>query len=329
MSLIILKQGALDTFQDGGRYGYSAWGINPGGNMDSYASQVANALVGNELNAVVLEMHFPACTVQFGETMLITLTGADFSASVNDRKIPMWKPVLIRKDSTLIFNKKIKGMRCYLSVRGEFDIEPWLKSKSTNLKIQGGGFEGRRLLKQDVIPARNNFYSKRQIIENVIVLPWAVNPKSVYENPNSLLFTSGNEWNWFTDESKKRLENSSFIIARSSDRMGYYLENEPLNYRFREELLSSAVTFGAIQGLPNGKLIVLMADHQTTGGYPQIGYVVSSDLPKLSQLGPDENVSFQKTTHEEAEKMIISRQHEIRLIQQSCSNKLIEFNADN
>src|SRR5687767_6993499 len=101
MSIQVIKSGILDTIQDAGRKGYSKWGINPGGTMDSFAAGVANALVGNELAAAVIEIHFPAGEYKFHHDMLVSLTGADFSPHIDNNKVSLWKAIAFKRGSVL------------------------------------------------------------------------------------------------------------------------------------------------------------------------------------------------------------------------------------
>ena len=151
MSLLITRNGLLDTIQDGGRYGYQHLGINAGGAMDSIAMRVANLLVGNDASEAVIEMHFPAAEILFESTVLIALAGADFLATINGEAVPTLHPVMIREGATLRFTRQESGARIYLAVQGGFVAEEWLHSYCTNLKAKAGGFNGRALQKNDRI----------------------------------------------------------------------------------------------------------------------------------------------------------------------------------
>jgi antagonist of KipI len=125
--------------------------------------------------------------------------------------------------------------------------------------------------------------------------------------------------------SKQGFLENNFLIHPSSDRMGYQLKGAPLALERPLELVSSAVSFGTVQLLPNGQLIVLMADHQTTGGYPRIAHVVSAHLPKLAQLRPCDTIQFKLMDHNAAERMLVSRQKELHILQRSCRDHLNEM----
>jgi antagonist of KipI len=326
MSISILKAGICETVQDEGRYGYSGWGINPCGVMDRFASSVANALVGNEQDTAVIEIHFPAFEILFRRDALISLTGADFSPLLNSRPVPVWSPLKVINGSVLSFAKKQSGCRCYLSVRGGFDMKPWLNSHSTHVKIGAGGVHGGILKKGDEIFLNEQGINHLPGVENV-VMPWSVNNTGIYSPKNVVSFLEGNEYHWLEEKSKIRLLSSTFTVASSSDRMAYSLIHDPLEYRDAQELISSAVSFGTIQGLPEGRLIILMADHQTTGGYPRLGHVCSAHLPRLSQLGPSESFTFQKIAIEDAEKMVLSLDETLQKIHRACSENLKQYHG--
>lgn len=318
----ILKPGILDTLQDKGRFGFAKWGINSNGAMDQFAFQVSNALVGNQRNTVAIEMHFPAPQFLFLADALISLAGGDFTPTINGTPVGNWKTIQVVEGSVLSFTKKVKGARCYLAVHGGFNVPLWLGSSSTNLKSRTSGFEGRALKAGDEIASGE---SKIQFLKKEInVLPWTVNPKTVYEN-RSIAITPGNEWSWLDARAIDLLRNGTFSLEASSDRMAFFLRHDPVRFVKREQLLSSAVTFGTIQALPSGKLCVLMADHQTTGGYPRVAHVVSAHLPRLSQFTPGDNFGFSVTTVEEAEKMLLSLQDFIVTLEQTLQNKLNDY----
>jgi antagonist of KipI len=114
----------------------------------------------------------------------------------------------------------------------------------------------------------------------------------------------------------------NFTIHPFSDRMGYQLNGVDIKRKQNTELVSSAVSFGTIQLLPSGQLIVLMADHQTTGGYPRLGHVISAHLPKLAQLRPSDCIHFIKTDIATAEQLLIAQQQELNILQRACLERL-------
>lgn len=322
MHLKITKAGLLDSVQDLGRYGYQHQGVNPGGAMDRFAASLANALLGKELQAPVLEMHFPAAQILFDEAAVVCLTGADFLPCINGESIPLHQPIAVKKNSLLSFKEKLHGARCYLSLLNELKAEPWLNSFSSNLKAGAGGYKGRSLQKGDELSFASIVFKTEggRDVSNSVHLPWRYN--TTMELTNEIEFIPGPEWDWLTTNSQRDFLNSSFSISPASDRMGYHLQGETLEQQTEVQLVSSPVNFGTVQLLPNGQLIVLMADHQTTGGYPRIANVISAHLPKLAQRNAGENIKFSMTTVEAAAEKLVAQQKYLQQLQNTCKLKI-------
>jgi antagonist of KipI len=321
MSVVVIRQGILDTIQDAGRYGYQHLGVNPDGCMDLTAASIANILVGNQRNEPLIELHFPASSFQFNEDCLIALSGADFQATVDDKPILINTAVYLNKGSILKFTHLNKGCRCYLSVHGGWEIESWANSYSTNLKASIGGYEGRALKKNDELKIKTGRF---QIKAGASKIPLAINADvtSFYLPAPVIRCVPGSEFDWLCDEGKTLLSSCLFQISLQSDRMGYRLQGNNLLQKNTTQLLSSAVTRGTVQLLPSGQLIILMADHQTTGGYPKIAHVISSDFGSLAQMRPNEKVRFQIITHKEAEDAYLMQQ---QLLDQLEHEVLFQF----
>jgi antagonist of KipI len=333
MSIEVIKAGMADSVQDGGRFGFQHLGINPNGVMDLNAMKVANALVGNEWNEAVLEMSFPASTFRFTKPALIALSGADFSAKLNGKSIPLHQPVRVASGSELTFTEVVDGAWCYLAVQGGFELKKWLGSKSTHVKARIGGVDGRPLKKGDEL-----LFNREMRKTETKIFPWRANVSELYStpwpvfSPTRLANTStkvrciqGNEFAWLVKKSKRDFLKKEFTISRQSDRMGYRLIGIPLKQSMEQELLSTAVTFGTIQLLPNGELIILMADHQTTGGYPRMAHVIGADRSRLAQCRPTETISFSFVSVQEAEDLLLIQERSLRQLQEACTFKLREI----
>src|SRR5215204_3371648 len=143
MSMVVIKGGMADSFQDAGRYGHQHLGINPSGAMDLNAMKVANALVGNDLNEAVLELCFPASVLSFKKPALMALSGANFNGELNGKAFSINQSIAVPAGSELKFTRIEKGVFCYLAVHGGFGLSSWLDSNSTNVKAQVGGWKGR------------------------------------------------------------------------------------------------------------------------------------------------------------------------------------------
>ncbi len=304
------KSGLLSTIQDLGRKNYRRFGINPNGAMDKQAVRLINILLGNDQNEAVLEMHFPAPILQFEADAIIALGGADFGAKLNEKGIENWRPYFAKKGSILKFDDKIFGNRAYLAVKDGLHVKKWLGSSATSLRAKIGGFGGRSLQKGD----RILFSSKFQIpnsrftykISNSLILPDNSSPK--------VRIIAGAEFEMLTALSELAFLKQSFMIRRESDRMGFRLHGEPLYLLNKIELVSAAVDFGTIQLLPDGQMIILMADHQTSGGYPRLAHVISADLPLLAQLNPNDTVSFNLISINEAENILLQNEFELNYL---------------
>lgn len=313
MSIVIEKSGILDTFQDLGRNGFRKIGVNPNGAMDKSAVRLINILLGNDENETVLEMHFPAPVIKFNENSIVALGGADFGAKIGDKTLENWKTHFVEKNSILKFTEKKFGNRQYLSIKGGFEIEKQLESGSTNLLADFGGFRGRSLKRNDKINfkeeiAKSNYCSNK--ISRTLIPQYEENPK--------IRITPGAEFDLLTGLSEEVLLKENFIIENNSNRMGFRLKGKPLYLLDETELISSAVNFGTIQLLPDGQIIILMADHQTTGGYPRIADVFSLDLPILAQLGASDQISFELLDPEKAENSAYQFRKDLQFLKMGC-----------
>ena len=321
MSLRIIKAGVLDTIQDMGRYGYQRLGINPGGVMDVYSASIANILIGNSVNEALLEMHFPAPVILFQQPALISICGANFSASINGEPVPNNHPIAIEKNSILQFLKNEKGSRCYLAIRGGLDLPLWLGSRSTHLKAGAGGFLGRALKKKDEIGFRSHEQYENLIRKKAFhLLPWSAADIKFSEEPIRVI--KGNEWDRLSNESMHTFFESSFEISKKSDRMGFQLTGNPMQVKDSSELVSTPVSLGTIQLLPDGNLIVLMADHQSTGGYPRIAHVLSTEVSRLAQMQAGEEIRFVETGIAEAESLLSKQEQYLLHLKTASQLKL-------
>jgi len=327
MSFQIIKAGLLDTIQDQGRYGHQHLGINPGSAMDRFSSQLANSLLGKDLNSPVLEIHFPGPQLLFEKETIICITGAAFTPTINNTNISLNQPIAVNKNTELRFKKKLSGARCYIAFLHDLEIDIWMNSYSTNLVAQAGGYKGRALQKGDVIDFKNNIdFNFLLNGKDCFKLPWKAT--ETIQSKKEIRFLKGNEWEWLTDDSIKSFAKNHYTISNNSNRMGYRLQGNALNVTEDKQLISSGVTFGTMQLLPDGQLIVLMADHQTTGGYPRVGHVISADLPSLAQCNPGDEIKFTQVEIAAAEELFIKQQRELLQIQTAANYKIESFLHD-
>jgi antagonist of KipI len=254
-------------------------------------------LLGNERNAPVIELHFPAGSFEFESDRHFAVGGADFWGKLNGRAIDNHTVIKASSGSMLSFERRNSGNRAYLAIEGGFEADRWLGSASTNLRAAIGGFQGRRLRTGDRVE-----FADRDEAQSYIGTAIGPSFRHSYRSPATVRVTAAPEFEILTALSEQILFESTFEISRQSDRMGFRLSGEPLFRIDDREMLSSGVTFGTIQLLPDGQMIALMADHQTTGGYPRIVTVASVDLPVLAQMAAGDRVSFERITTDEAER---------------------------
>lgn len=318
MSLLIEKPGLLTTIQDLGRFGYQKHGVLTGGAMDTYSLRIANFLVGNPENEAALEITLmgPGPSLRAEEDVLLAAAGADAALSIDGSPMKAWKPFVLKKDQTLTFGPRRSGSRCYLAAAGGFDVPIVMNSKSTYLRGAIGGFSGRALQKGDPLKigekkeAVLRFMNKLLNEYSCAAPEWSVYypPFLSFKKEPVIRVIPGEQFEKFTNETQKKFFSEAFQISGQSDRMGYRMNGPQLKLTEPLEMLSEAVSFGTIQVPPDGNPIILMADRQTTGGYPRIGQIITADLPTIGQLMPGEKLRFSPVTRKEAEDILIENE---------------------
>ena len=310
MSLIIKKPGVLTSVQDLGRVGFRSLGINPNGVMDVAAARLVNIVLGNHDATAVLEFHFPGPEIEFDSDTTIAIGGGDFGALLDKTELQNFSSSSAKKGSILKFAKPRSGFRGYLAVEGGMQIKQWLGSSSTNLAAGVGGFSERKLIAGDLIPCATSDTSTELKIGRSAI------PR--YSREPTIRVVAGNEFETMTATAERTFQSEQFALTSDCDRMGYRLAGKPMHLLHDLQLLSSAVTFGTIQLLPDGQLIILMADHQTSGGYPRLGNVISADLPLLAQCGPGDKVRFSIVSIDEAEHLLLQFEKELNFLRMGC-----------
>jgi biotin-dependent carboxylase-like uncharacterized protein len=326
MTIQVIKPGALSTIQDLGRVGYQHLGVVVGGAMDPWSHRMANLLVGNDEQEATLEVTLMGPSLKFDVTTLLAICGADLAPRIGDTALPMGRPVLVRGGSQIDFGRRRTGARAYLAVRGGYQVAPVLHSKSTYVRGAFGGLDGRALRKGDEIATGacnpDDCYPQLARALSESAAPFVAHPAAlVAPHADSALqivrVIAGQQWDAYTEEAQAQLVGGDFRIGVQSDRMGYRLEGQTLALRSPLEMISEAVCFGTIQVPPDGDAIILMADRQTTGGYPKIASVISVDLPLLAQMMPHQALGFTLVTLDEAQQLYLAREQEASRIRQS------------
>ena len=300
MTLRILRPGILMTVQDGGRHGYQHLGLCPGGAMDPVALALANALVGNEVDEAALEITVLGPDLEFAQDTLVALCGAEFEASV-----PLNRPVLVEAGKLVHIGRAMRGARGYLAIAGGFALEPVLGSRSTYLPGQFGGYEGRTLRRGDKLPLQpaveelsKERFAKLKGRNGRSVRWWAPPLTAPDREPIVLHVIEGEHYGHFDGAAQRAFLDTIWTIAPDSNRMGFRLGGAPLARAAdgSDEILSGPTCLGTVQVPASGQPIVLMADHQTTGGYPRIAEIAWADVPRLAQLAPGGRLHFARCT---------------------------------
>ncbi|MDN4073195.1 biotin-dependent carboxyltransferase family protein [Fictibacillus terranigra] len=298
MAIMINKPGMLTSLQDLGRYTYQQYGVIVSGSMDPFAHTAANLLVGNSEGEATLEVTLTGPKLTFGIDTFIAICGADLTPSLNEKAIENWRTISVRKGDVLEFGNCKWGCRAYIAVAGGYDTGRVMGSKSTYLRAGMGGYQGRALKEGDTLPVNSDGNGFHPTSFN-----WFIShePRAMYLDMNTIRAVKGRHFDLFTKESQTAFFNEKFKISTQSDRMGYRAEGTELKLQQQKEILSEPVLFGTVQVPSEGKPIILMADRQTTGGYPKIAQVAYVDLPKLAQAKPGDSIVFQEITEEEAQ----------------------------
>jgi antagonist of KipI len=325
MSLSILRPGLLTTVQDLGRHGYQQDGILVSGAMDAPALRVANLLVGNPETTAGLEITLLGPRIRFESDHLIALTGAHLSSTLNGQPVGLNRPVWVAAGTELAFGAPVAGSRAYLAVAGGFALAPVLGSQSTYLRAGFGGFRGRALQAGDVLPGTGITNDGQRIAQSLaqrmshsgwVQARWtpglALCPTP---RPNPVIRAiRGPEYELFSVASQRAFWQEPFTVTPQADRMGYRLHGPALAQQVETELLSSAVTFGTVQVPAGGQAIVLMADRQTTGGYPRLAQVITADLPALAQVQPGARIQFAEVSLAEAQALYLAQEQQLQAL---------------
>jgi antagonist of KipI len=302
-SLHIAKPGLLTTVQDLGRFGYQATGVPVAGPMDSFSHRLANQLAGNEPEAATLEITLIGPDLIVDADTTIAIAGAQFEVTCDDRLVPSGTSFNVRRGQRIKFGRIQQGARAYMAVAGGIQTEPVLGSRATHLVSHMGGFSGRALVSGDRVPILSGLEQGPPRKSAGLMLP--------SKGRALLRVIAGPQADWFEADALKTIAGVSFRISPQSNRMGYRLQGPPITQVHEGELISEPVGIGAIQVPSAGGPILLMADRQTAGGYPKIGYVITADLPLAGQLAPGDFIEFHVCTHQEAVTALISRERQL------------------
>lgn len=306
MEVTVKRGGMLTTVQDLGRCGHRAAGVPLGGAMDPLALRVANLLVGNAESAAALEFTLRGPELEFSAETIVAVGGGDFGA------VPLWQPITVPAGGRLAFGAARTGCRGYLAIAGGFDVAPVLGSRGTYLHAAFGGHEGRALRAGDVLQAPE--------LTRGVVGRWHIDERILpaYGAAPIVRVVRGAQ----AEEFGAAFFGHAFSVSPKSDRMGVRLTGPALSRVGAAETVSATVVPGTVQVPPDGQPIILMADAQTIGGYPQAAHVIGVDLPLVAQLRPGDTVRFHEVTLAEAHELALARERQIGMLHEGLAQKL-------
>jgi len=299
--------GVHTSVQDFGRTGYRHLGVPTSGALCRSDLRLVNRLVGNAATTAGLEIIYqgPVFEVQ-ADSVRIALSGTGGSIEVLDMPdgiFPAWQSVRLVRGQKFKITISPDLACCYLAIEGGFDLAPVMGSQSTCIRAGFGGHRGRILASGDKIPLKLNS------VENGDERTFATPPDLAKDAP--VRITWGQQVDYFTTASREVFITREFTILPTSDRMGYRLSGARIEHKNNFDIVSDATSIGAIQVPGDGAPIVLLADCQTTGGYPKIATVISSDVEVLARRPPGSKVCFSAVSVSDAE--TIARNHETAL----------------
>lgn len=298
MKIQIINPGPLTSVQDAGRFGYMEYGITSSGVMDMDAYHIVNKLVGNHEGEAVLEATLMGPTFQVGGEGLFAFYGADMPATLDGVPLERGKAYPVKDGQTVAFGMAKSGVRTYIAFAGGIDVPIVMGSRSTNMKCGIGGYQGRKLAGADVLSVAEPKEGEKtweKLMKHSV-------PAKDYPSQISIRVVLGPQDDYFTKKGLDIFLHTAYQVSPQSDRMGIRFLGEPIEGVSSMDIVSDGITFGSIQITSEGLPIILMADHQTTGGYAKIATVVTEDLCKLAQARPGDHVTFEAVLVEAVQK---------------------------
>jgi antagonist of KipI len=316
MNVIVSRAGFLTSVQDLGRTGFRQFGVSTSGALDLFALRVANLLVGNDDGAAGLEITLGGLQLRFEDERIVAWCGGEFDVKFGSQTLPAGHVAHVQAGDELKFGRAKTGCRCWLAISGGIDVPVILDSRSTDLRANFGGFEGRALSDGDRLSLGEFRRSSKGTADESPaasgISSWAgphdwVSPAKRYP---ILRFVRGADWERFDASSLQRFIVEAFSASPDSDRMGVRLDGPELKRRDETDLISEAVAPGTIQVPPNGKPILLLGDCQTIGGYPKIAHVITVDLGVAAQLRAGDSVHFSEVSLQDAHRLLAERERD-------------------
>jgi antagonist of KipI len=313
MVVHVARPGLLSTVQDRGRWGFQALGVSVAGPMDPVSHRIANLLAGNAADAAAIEVTLVGPELVFEDERQVAIAGAEFEISIDDRAASSTGAVVVPKGATLRFGRRLRGTRAYLAIAGGIDTPPVLGSRSTHLMSAMGGVSGRALVAGDRLPCGASQGTRRAI--GASASPVAA--RALPDGRATIRVLPGPQHDRFAPGALDALQSAPYRIAPNSNRMGFRLDGPSLEQSQGADIISDATPVGVLQVPASGRPILLMADRQTTGGYPKLATVISADIGVAGQLGPGDSIDFTVCTPHEALTALIDQEQQLMTIEAS------------
>lgn len=310
-TITVESPGLFTTVQDLGRPGYGPLGVSAAGAADPVALRLGNLLAGNAPGAAALELTLGGGVFVFSAETVAALAGANFGCALENEAVPPWSSFRVPAGGRLRFGPPRGGARCYLCVQGGVAVPEVFGIRSTHVPSWLGGLDGRPLRKDDILTIAGGgaaFQERR-------VKPAAL--RALYA-PGPIRITHALQTRWFRHSQRNLLAAATYRISPVANRTGLRLEGPALPCERAGDMVTEGAALGAIQVPPSGEPILLLVDHQTTGGYPKIASVISADLHRAGQLRPGDEITFHWVTRQAARALMQERQ---RLL---CGTELIQ-----
>jgi antagonist of KipI len=311
MTAIVKRAGFLTSVQDLGRTGDREFGVSRSGALDSFALRVANLLVGNDDGAAGIEVTLGGVQFRFDDERIVAWCGGEFDVHAGSMALAAGHAAVLSAGEELKFGRPQVGCRAWLAISGGIDVPIVLGSRSTDLRANFGGFEGRILRDGDVIPLGMRRRSKTAATAGISSWTAPHDWVSPAKRDPILRFVPGCDWNRFDVSTLQRLTSEEFTVSPDSDRMGVRFDSPELKREDNVELTSEAVAPGTTQVPPSGKPILLLGDCQTIGGYPKIANVITVDLGMAAQLRAGDHVRFCEVSLSDAHRLLLEREREL------------------
>jgi biotin-dependent carboxylase-like uncharacterized protein len=309
------KPGLLTTVQDQGRWGFQALGVPVSGPMDPVSHRVANAMAGNLPDAATLEITLVGPELAFDDERLVAVAGAEFEVSVNGETMPSIGAFVVPRGAMVRFGRRVRGTRAYLAVAGGIGTEPVLGSRSTHLPSAMGGLSGRALCAGDRLPCGMARIPRRQSSGAIGKAVSAATEGRLPDGRATLRILPRAQSDRFGAGTLETLQSASYRIGPSSNRMGFRLTGPAITLTRGADVISDATPLGVLQVPASGQPILLMADRQTTGGYPQVATVITADIGLAGQLGPGDTVAFSVCSPGEAMAALIGLEQHLMAVE--------------